>query len=282
MEVVAMEKIEPYKGIAGIYEEIRPSYPEKLIKDIIIKTKIKPEDRLLEIGAGTGKATVQFAEKGFCIRAIEIGEDMVDILKDKCSVYPEVTVDVSSFEVWNSSGDHKYDMIYCAQAFHWIDKNIKYKKCYELLKDDGYLALFWYNPVIEKLPITKEIDTKISEIIKKYFTVKDTDKNEGRPERRSHDGVSGNDERKAEIDVSGVFTLTEKIEYTEEIHNNPRQYLLAMKSVPAFASILDSMDTDTIEKMDNEIIELINHYEGYVTTQFQFTLYLCKKILELN
>lgn len=51
-------KIEPYKDIAGIYEETRPSYPDELINDIITKTNLKPDDRLLEIGAGTGKASV--------------------------------------------------------------------------------------------------------------------------------------------------------------------------------------------------------------------------------
>ncbi len=46
-------KIEPYKGIADIYDEIRPSYPEGLIQDVISKTNLKLSDRLLEIGAGT-------------------------------------------------------------------------------------------------------------------------------------------------------------------------------------------------------------------------------------
>lgn len=67
-----VEKIVPYKGIAITYDEIRPSYPEKLIDDIISKTEIKSNDRLLEIGAGTGKATIQFAEKGFAIHVILI------------------------------------------------------------------------------------------------------------------------------------------------------------------------------------------------------------------
>ncbi len=65
-----MNKIEPYKGISAIYEEIRPSYPEKLIQDVISKTDLKFNDRLLEIGSGTGKATIQFADKGFRVHGI--------------------------------------------------------------------------------------------------------------------------------------------------------------------------------------------------------------------
>ena len=33
-----VKEIEPYKGIAATYDEIRPSYPEKLIEDIICKS----------------------------------------------------------------------------------------------------------------------------------------------------------------------------------------------------------------------------------------------------
>lgn len=270
-----MEKIEPYKGIAGIYEDIRPSYPERLIQDIIKNTDLKLDDRLLEIGAGTGKATVQFAEKGFRVHAIELGEDMAEILKDKCSHYSNVSLDVVSFEEWNCSDNKKFDMIYSAQAFHWIEKKVKYKKCHELLKDNGYLVLFWYNPCDNKLPETKEIEEKVNRIVEKYVSNHST--NNGKPERRAHDGGSSNDEKKAEIEASGLFDLVEKLEYTHEIRNNPSQYLKAMKSVPAFASILDGLDDKTIDRMDNEIIGAIDNHGGYVKDLFKFSLYITKK-----
>ena len=270
-----VKKIEPYKGIAVIYDEIRPSYPEKLIQDVISKADLKLKDRLLEIGAGTGKATVQFAEKGFTVHAIELGEDMAEILKDKCAKHPKVSVDVVSFEEWNCSNNQKYDMIYSAQAFHWIDKNIKYKKCHELLEDNGYLVLFWYNPCNDRLPATIEIEEKVARIVVKYDS--NYYLNKGKPERRAHDGIVNEDVRKAEIEASGLFELVEKIEYTQETRNNANQYLKVMKSVPAFASILDGLDDRIIENMDNEIEEVINNYGGYVSVLFNFSLYITKK-----
>lgn len=269
------KKIEPYKGIAITYEEIRPSYPESLIQDVISKTDIKTSDRLLEIGAGTGKATVQFAEKRFTIHAIELGEDMAEILKVKCAAYPKVSLDVCSFEEWKCPEDETYDMIYSAQAFHWLDPNTKYKKCHALLKDDGYLVLFWYNPSGDTSPVTREVEEKVEEIVQKYASKYAADK--GKPERRVHDGVASADERKAEIEASGLFELVEKIEYIQETKNNASQYLKARKSVPAFASILDGLEEIMIEKMDKEIEEVINQYGGYVGTLFNFSLYIAKK-----
>jgi ubiquinone/menaquinone biosynthesis C-methylase UbiE len=272
-----MINIEPYKGIAGIYEEIRPSYPEQLIQDIISNTKIKPDDRLLEIGAGTGKATIQFANKGFQIHAVEIGEDMASILREKCVEFPDVTIDVASFEEWTCKDGIKYDMIYSAQAFHWINKDIKYLKCYDLLKDNGYLVLFWYQPSGRKTPERITIDEQVDRIVgrytAKYASIKEA------PERLVHTGVANNEDRKKEIDESGLFQIVSEMEYTYKVRNNPEQYMKAMKSVPSYASVLDGLESDIIIKMDREIEEIIKKYGSYVEEEFRYSLYIAKKIL---
>ena len=271
-----MKKIEPYKGIAVIYDEVRPSYPDKLIEDVICKTDLKINDRLLEIGPGTGKATVQFAEKGFNIHGVELGKDMAEVFRRKCAKYPKVSIEVASFDQWDAEEQEKFDMIYCAQAFHWLDVNIKYKKCYELLKDDGYLVLFWYKPSENESDSSKIINEKVEEVIRKYTV--NLVLQSGKPGRLAHSGISEDEERKAEIEASGLFEIIEKIDYTEEIQNSAEQCVKARKSVPAFASILDSMDEETIDKMDSEIVDIINDHGGKVGTTFDFSLYIAKKI----
>lgn len=270
------EKIEPYKDIALIYDEVRPSYPEQLIKDIIEATNIKPNNTLLEIGAGTGKATVQFAERGFKIHAIEIGKDMGGILTEKCRIYPNVSVEIASFEDWLPQHNGKYDMIFCAQAFHWLDVAVKYKKCHSLLKEDGHLILFWYNASGEETEETKKINQKINEIIHKYVDRPYGEKKA--PERITHTGVYKNDERKAEIEDSNLFEILDIFHYSTEIKNNAEQFLKAQKSVPSFASILDGLDDKTVQKMDEEIESEIDKNGGCVGTIFDYSLYITKRI----
>jgi hypothetical protein len=186
------------------------------------------------------------------------------------------TYHVASFEEWNCPDNQKYDMIYCAQAFHWLDTNIKYKKCHKFLKDNGYLILFWYKPCDDKSDVTKEIEQKVEKIVEKNVANHTFDN--GKIERHTHLGASKENEIRAEIEVCGLFEIIEKIDYTQEINDNASQYLKAKKSIPAFASILDGFDDETIEKMDNEIEEVINSYGGYVGTFFEFSLYITKKV----
>lgn len=266
-------KIEPYKGIAVTYDEVRPSYPDMLIQDVISKTNLITSSKILEIGAGTGKATVQFAEKGYSINAIEIGEDMAEILKSKCTIYPKVTIQITSFEDWKPDQEI-YDMIYCAQAFHWLDVNVKYKKCHDLLKDNGYLALFWYSPCMDDFSIT--ISNKVDEILNKHLANNQTQKET--PQRPMHSGVADDDTRQKEIEDSGLFKIVEKLEYTYELKEDVEKFIQSKNSIPGFAASLDCLDEESINIIKNEINEILSQYGGYYSMKFNYTLFITQKL----
>lgn len=200
---------------------------------------------------------------------------MAEILSDKCSRFSNVKIEVASFEEWICREDQKFDLIYSAQAFHWISKDIKYHKCSQLLKDKGYLTLFWYNPSDHKLPETKSIDEKVNSIVRKYTSRYTSDN--GKPDRLTHSGVFDDEERKKEIEDSGLFHLICMLDYTHQVSNCADQYLKAMKSVPSFASILDGLDSNTIARMDHEIKEIINIHGGFVEEEFHYSLYIAQK-----
>ncbi len=46
-----------FGSVAELYDRARPSYPEALVDDVIAFAGVMPPTRLLEVGAGTGKAT---------------------------------------------------------------------------------------------------------------------------------------------------------------------------------------------------------------------------------
>ncbi len=49
---------------ALLYDEARPGYPEALFDDVVSLSRLPPGGRILEIGCGTGQATLPFACRG--------------------------------------------------------------------------------------------------------------------------------------------------------------------------------------------------------------------------
>lgn len=97
--------------------------------------------RLLEIGAGSGKATELFLNKGFEIICIDPGPDLVKIGNERFDG-ENFQFEVARFEEY-ATVSKSFDAIFAAQSFHWVPQPIGYEKCASALKDGGYLAPFW-------------------------------------------------------------------------------------------------------------------------------------------
>lgn len=258
-----MKRKESFDKMAMLYDKVRPSYPNQLIKDIIEKTQITLNERLLEIGAGTGKATIQFAKKGFNIDCIEMGQNLADILKVKCYTYPKVKVDVSTFEQWEPKDNKAYDLIYSAQAFHWIDKKIKFKKCHNLLKEDGHLALFWYQNSDESTEVLDDINSMINNNVPDFF--------DNEVDKDSY--IENMELRKFEIIESGFFNNLEIIEYTLDNTIDAEKYIQSINTYSKFAILSDRLKSKLIE----EIQRIINNHGGHIDSKIVYSLYLAKK-----
>jgi 23S rRNA (adenine-N6)-dimethyltransferase len=68
-----------------------------LIKELIGHTNIRPNDTVLDIGAGSGAISAVLARKVRWVVAIEAEPRMVDKLKDNMKRYPNVTVEKGDF-----------------------------------------------------------------------------------------------------------------------------------------------------------------------------------------
>ena len=61
---------------AANYDKYRPGYPQLLFEDVISYSQIKSGSRLVEIGIGTGQATLPFLQLGCQVTGIELGENL--------------------------------------------------------------------------------------------------------------------------------------------------------------------------------------------------------------
>ncbi len=109
---------------------------------VLAHAPLAPEDRILEVGAGTGKATRQFAAGGHPLVALEPSAEMAAIARSTCEDLPHVSVVEAEFESWPLPPD-PFELVISAQAWHWIDPAIKYVRARRALKPGGTLATFW-------------------------------------------------------------------------------------------------------------------------------------------
>ncbi len=80
------------------YDRARPGYPAAVFDDLAALAGVGPGCRVLEIGCGTGQATVPLAERGCEIVAVELGADLAAVARRRLAGFPKVRVEVAAFE----------------------------------------------------------------------------------------------------------------------------------------------------------------------------------------
>ncbi len=127
------------------YEKFRPNYVPELYREIFASCSLNSTSQVLEIGIGTGQATLPFLATGCQLIAIEPGINLADVCKEKFSNYPNLHLISGKFEDV-SLPKESFDLIYSATAFHWIPEVLGYTKVFSLLKKNGIFAQFSNHP----------------------------------------------------------------------------------------------------------------------------------------
>ncbi|MER5635453.1 class I SAM-dependent methyltransferase [Kitasatospora sp. NPDC002227] len=126
---------------AELYDRARPGYPAALYAELARSAGLGPGCRVLEIGCGTGKATVPLAAAGALVTAVELGPEMAAVAERNLAPYPAAEVRVGAFEAWPLPAE-PFDLVLAATAFHWIDPAVRVVKAARALRPGGALAVF--------------------------------------------------------------------------------------------------------------------------------------------
>lgn len=131
------------------YEKMRPGYVSELYEDIFKYISVDKSSNVVEIGIGGGQATLPILKTGCKLTAVEYGENLAELCRQKFKEFPRFSALTTKFEDFICD-NNLYDLIYSASAFHWIPEEIGYTKVFEMLKRGGVFARFANHPYKDK------------------------------------------------------------------------------------------------------------------------------------
>jgi SAM-dependent methyltransferase len=129
-----------FEEVPELYDSARPVYPATLFDDLAVLADIPDTARILEIGCGTGQATLALAERGYRVTCVELGAQLAAIARHKLSVFTEVEVINADFETWQAPQE-EFDAVVAFTSFHWLDPARRFARVASLLREGGALAV---------------------------------------------------------------------------------------------------------------------------------------------
>jgi SAM-dependent methyltransferase len=126
-----------FGAMAEAYERFRTGYPAELF-DMVMAYAGHPVRTALEIGAGTGKATRLFAQRGVEVTATEPDGAMLAELRKH--VPANVRTVQAAFEGLRPG--KTYGLVYAAAALHWTSPEARWSRMAALLEPGGVFASF--------------------------------------------------------------------------------------------------------------------------------------------
>lgn len=249
-----------FNKIAQIYDDVRPAYPKQLFEDIRTNCETHKLTNILEIGTGTGIATKLLLDFNLPITTIEPGKNLLDIAKRNLENEQQVTYIHSTFEEFETT--KKYDLIFSATAFHWLDKENKYKKTNSILQDKGFLVLVWNN----FLQYNSVIYHKINEVYKKLLPVvyEEIDVNINSLNKLLN--------REIEISESDLFYISFSQKYITDYVYTAESYTHLLNTFPEINKLEELQKNIFL----NDIKEIIKKHQT-IHVPVMSSLYICRK-----
>jgi SAM-dependent methyltransferase len=252
-----------FEEVPELYERARPGYPAELFDEVVAYARLRAGARVLEIGCGTGQATVPLAERGLEVVCVELGEGLAAVARRRLAGFANVEVVHSTFEEWEPP-TASFDAVVAFTAFHWIDPEARYEKSARVLRRGGTLA------VVETKHVLPEGGEAFWVAVQEdYDAVVPSEDNRppGRPDEVG--------DLHTEMEASGAFGDVVVRRYLTDVTYSAQEYLAVLDTYSGHRS----MEPDARERLYELIRRRIEaRPEPTVTKTYLFTLNLARKL----
>ncbi len=239
--------------VAEQYDAIRPSYPAALFDTVMMVGDLRAGDTAVEIGAGTGKATMPFLERGIEVHCLEPSPGMAALLRSKGA-----DVEETDFESWTGT---PVRLAYAAQAWHWVKGDDRYEKLAAALEPGGSVALFWNQGRPHPEPFVFDNDAAYERFVPGFNAevVRATERGFGWA--------------REELDASGLFTPCETYTFTWESSFTRDEWIMHLGT----ASNHRMLPEETRTQLHNAVGDAIDKHGGVLPVIWDTMLFFARK-----
>lgn len=236
------------------YIKYRPGYPEEIIATLQLEIGLVPGDVVADIGSGTGLSAKLFLEHGNTVYGVEPNEPMRKAAEGLLAEYDHFVSVHGSSESTNLKA-HSVDLIVCAQAFHWFDREKTKLEFRRIAAAGAHLCLIW-NDRKETEPFQQDYEKLIQDFAIDYNEI-------------SHRNITP--------DIISDFYAPNKFKKFV-LHYEQHFNLEGLIGRIISSSYMPNEDHPNFPQLKNAIVHLFNAYEqnGIVTFAYNTLLYIGK------
>lgn len=237
---------------AADYDRYRPGYPEELFLTIAERLSLPKPPLVVDLGAGTGRASLAMAELGWRVTAVEPGRPMLDMLLGRATSAGLIVATVQANAEETGLDPASADLVTAAQAFHWFDQPRALSEISRITKPGGGAALFWNVRDSQRSPFL----AAYADLLRRA-----TDSTEDPGIGRYESG--GRDETQRALSASTSFETPELVELHHEVSMTPEEFI-GMAFTASYVQVGLAPDDQARFRAD---LERLFEQHGYVAGQ---------------
>ena len=139
------------------------------LKRVIGRMRISPKDKILDLGAGTGRndaLMVKYLSGEGRIVAVDISDDMITQLRSRLGVYPNANIVKARIDRPLPLKNH-FDKVFISFVLHGFpqdSRKIVVENAYQMLRDGGSFFVLDYNEFsLDRMPFFLRIPFRLLE-----------------------------------------------------------------------------------------------------------------------
>ena len=242
-----------------LYQSARPGYPASLLADLADLADLAGA-RVLEIGPGTGQATLDLVRLGAQVTAVELGPGLAAVLRQRLS--GSATVVVCAFEDWPPPAE-PFDAVAVFTAWHWLDPTVRTSRVAGALRASGSLATVTTSHVLGG---TEPFFVDVQDCYERW----DPATPPGLRQQSADDVPAAIDE----VDSDPRFLPAVRRRYEQEISYTTGQYLDLLSTYSGHRAL----PPHRLRGLTSDIAALINEkYQGRIAKRYLYELRVAMK-----